>query len=626
MAFACTARAQIVDDTTQLIYGPHTTFYVLENEVLNNQEELHQVDTTLDGLHNFRAAYRAYDTPFQDLGQWGTALNHMFYQRPRHLGRQMGFDAFLPYAADPEFMKFYDTRSPFADVSYVQGGHGQQMGRASYTRNISPQWNFGFDLDRFTAHRNINLRGRNDIMVSHWQFNVHSRYFSADRKYQIMGSFTTMDHSSGETGGIDVGRLPADDLFFFELSPSRLRNPTNQGAISVHKQTALRVYQQYAIDSVRLQVFHVFDGRSRLNRFRHQLQGTPDTLFYTQPPFSPDNGFHYFFNPTRTYDQTRFFDAQNTFGVKGNAGNLYYRGWYRNRVLDYHQIGLEEFMQGPRTFVENFFGGLVRYDIGDNTNVDGSAEINPGRDYYIRSNFRSKYFIAGANHMAYSPTMLQQHYVSNQFIWNNDFDLTTLTDGYAGLRYRNSFLRASVTGNVSRLDNYIYFNQQAVPEQATEQVNVYSADLNLHMWWRFLNFELFARRSHTTGADVIRLPQNYLHSRFYLEGPLFRDALFLQLGADVLYFNRYRGDNYMPVTQQFYLNDGIGPGMTTGGYPLLNVFLNAQIKTVRVFAQLNHANQYIFDELFDREGYFMTPLYTDLPMNFIFGVNWRFYD
>ncbi|MFN6943835.1 MAG: putative porin [Cytophagaceae bacterium] len=640
--WSVSVHAQIVDDTTQLIYGPHSTFYLTEDAVLNNKIQLHNIDSTLNGLHNFRHLYQTDEVVYQDLGQFGTALQNVYYRKPRSLGRQMGFDAFLPYGVDPERILYYDTRSPYTDIDYVQGGLGQQRIKVLHTRNISPRWNTGFSLHRMTSVKHLGLLTQRDPLASNWVFSVHNRYFSADAKYQILANFSLMDHSAVETGGIlPMPGQSLDELFDFQLERTYLHNP-----ISVHRQTALRIYQEYAIDSTHFQLFHIVDGRSRLNRFKHNYTnlGGRDTVFYTRPPFTqagggfPDPYLRPF--PLGTYDQTVFRVLENKAGVKGSIGDLYFQAYFRRRDMTYQQLDVPDTYFAPlpervpdlgpgnlrerAVFAENFIGGNVRYDLGENSSVAGNVEYSPGRDYRVEGLLDTKYFVAGASHVRYSPTLLQQRYIGNHLAWLNDFALTTVSDAYVGARHKGGFYDVSLTGNVSNVQRFIYFNQWARPEQTFDPVNIISADFNVNLWWKLFHFQSFTRYAETDRSDVMRIPTLFNHSRMYLEGKLFKRALFLQIGADIFWRDAYRGDNYMPLTQQFYLNEVLTPGgepFLTGGYPLVNFFLNARIKTVRVFLQVNHANQYLAGD-----GYFVTPYYTDLPRNFIFGINWRFYD
>ena len=73
----------------------------------------------------------------------------------------------------------------------------------------------------------------------------------------------------------------------------------------------------------------------------------------------------------------------------------------------------------------------------------------------------------------------------------------------------------------------------------------------------------------------------------------------------------------MPVTQQFFVQNDF----LVQGYPVVDLFLNADIKTVNVFLKMSHANYELTEPV-----YFVTPYYPGMRRSFVFGLIWRFFD
>ena len=73
----------------------------------------------------------------------------------------------------------------------------------------------------------------------------------------------------------------------------------------------------------------------------------------------------------------------------------------------------------------------------------------------------------------------------------------------------------------------------------------------------------------------------------------------------------------MPVTQQFHLQNSF----TTKTYPVFDLFVNADIKTMNVFVKMAHANYDLWEP-----GYYETPGYPGLRRSFTFGLKWMFFD
>jgi hypothetical protein len=93
----------------------------------------------------------------------------------------------------------------------------------------------------------------------------------------------------------------------------------------------------------------------------------------------------------------------------------------------------------------------------------------------------------------------------------------------------------------------------------------------------------------------------------------------VQTGLEMSWHSAYFADGYMPVTQQFHLQNAF----EVDRYPTLDLFLSTDIKTLNFFLKLRHLNTVIPGW---EQGYFTTPLYVANPFSFIFGLEWNFYD
>ena len=155
------------------------------------------------------------------------------------------------------------------------------------------------------------------------------------------------------------------------------------------------------------------------------------------------------------------------------------------------------------------------------------------------------------------------------------------------------------------------------PQQASGNQRFYGADLSHHIRFGPLHFNNIAAYTNTEEADKVRVPEWLLESSLYLEGFLFKKALFSQLGVQATYASSYYADAYMPVTQQFYVQDNF----VVQGYPVVDVFLNADIKSVILFLKMSHVNDGLLEP-----AYFLTPYYPGMRRSFVFGLKWMFFD
>lgn len=196
-----------IDDSTKVIYGPTTTRYILEEDVLNNRRTRYPVDTTMDEVHRFLYVQRSQNM-YQDLGNLGTPMRPVFVAVPQQLGAQTGYNAFDAYGYQPQSVKYFDTKSPFTDMYVALGGRNQNILRFDFAQNITPRWNVGFAVQRFTSQKQFGTGGSNDpskLLAQNWSVLAHTNYRSKNEKYTLLLNFTNMNHTLEDQGGVLSG-------------------------------------------------------------------------------------------------------------------------------------------------------------------------------------------------------------------------------------------------------------------------------------------------------------------------------------------------------------------------------------------------------------------------------------
>jgi hypothetical protein len=104
---------------------------------------------------------------------------------------------------------------------------------------------------------------------------------------------------------------------------------------------------------------------------------------------------------------------------------------------------------------------------------------------------------------------------------------------------------------------------------------------------------------------------------------IYSKVLYVQVGTDLHYKSRYYADAYMPLTQQFYIQNQL----PTEGYVLADVFANFRISRVRLFVKYNNILRFVSTTFSDSKlNYFSTPFYTGMNNTLSFGVNWPLFD
>ena len=625
---------QILDDSTKLIYSAKTTQYFTLDDILNNtndknnkaekenyQTKRSMIDTSLLNLHNYNYYFKN-GILYQDLGNLGTPLNRIYYEPPATIGKKLGFTTLSEYGYDPDKIRYYDTKSPYTKLFYIQGTRGQQSMEVEHTQNIKPNWNMGFTLKRMISLKQIGVAQRQEKQMSHYSFAAHTSYFSKNKRYAFLGQFTHMEHSQYENGGIFVDSTQSkSDMFEYKLDKVQLYSLPNNSTTPTHlrsnyKSSLFRFYNEYSITSEKtLQVFHQFDYQTTIVRYDDDYLHDPNYVNHNDNYYGKKN----LLDTLSTHDRTFSELYENKLGLKGSAGKLFYMGYVKRRDFSYIQID-----SVYRAYHENYVGGKADYRFTDITTLSAKAEYYIGRDYLFKTDLTSKYLDVSYTSVSYSPTMYQLKNVSNASSWSNDFQNTLTNMINASGKFKVGNLFFSPFANYTTVNNLIYYDSlggEIKPQQSSTSVQMTSLGFHGRVNWHALYFENYLRYTKITGADVWRAPELFNQGKIYLYGHLFKKALLLQMGVDLSWKSGYYGNAYSPSNQQFYLSDKKSNFNYLDGYLLADVYLNAQIKRGFIFLKLSHANMGL-----PKPGYFITPYYTGLPRSFEFGVRWLFYD
>jgi hypothetical protein len=225
------------------------------------------------------------------------------------------------------------------------------------------------------------------------------------------------------------------------------------------------------------------------------------------------------------------------------------------------------------------------------------------------------------NHKAYlnvskglsKPDYYFNHYYTDYFSWNNSFNSQSYLKGEFGVVMRGFDLNASYT----RLTNYVYLNQEVLPQQYTDAVTVLAGHVSKEIRLKHWITTVYAAGQKIAPDSILQLPAFIGKLTICYDAVLFNKSLHAQVGLSGTYHSQWYQDAYMPALRAFYRQKSY----VSGNYPYLDVFVNLNIKRARIFVKYEHFNAGLMGY-----NYMIVPGYPQADAAFKFGISWLFFD
>ncbi|KPM49608.1 hypothetical protein AFM12_03150 [Jiulongibacter sediminis] len=597
---------KILNDTVQNVYGPATTGYLMEKDVLLDDTLLHHPDTLIDGFHLMTLNHRN-GLLWQDLGNEGTAAKNMVFKLPANSFTETGWTAFSQfYAPDIENVKYYNTRSPFTNMAYTQSGNGMSNLGFTHAQNISPYFNVAVNVNRIVASKQWSASTSEDRLVDHWDYTLSTNYLSKNKKYRFLGAFVNFNHKQEEQGGISVFEglnfIPEADLSG-DYNTNYQERLT--GISTRERWNNAHIYHQFQL-AKGVQLFHVFD-------YQRQKYFQRDTLISRNFPSGiyPDSveaekmKNYYFFN-----------NIQNRFGFKGTFKGFKYSLGLTNRIYALNAVHDGE--TGNRK-TEILVGGNAGYWFPDSTSyLDNEVYLGIGEspNVFIRSNLKIKQFDLGFRLISKPSYLLFNSFSSQVASWDNNFKNLTYTSFSGKINLSGQKAWFSPVANINLVGNHLYFDQNQSPQQLESTALLMDFDVNAGVSLKNWKVENRFILNVIGNKEVFRLPAviNNFNLEYHVK---YAKVLDLYFGTDLYFRGAYSGDAYSPYLRSFYLQDG----QNVWGYPVADVYTNFMIKRVKLAFSFNYLNKGV-----PTQGYYTTPDYLAMGRTFHLKVNWPLFD
>lgn len=591
----------------------------------------------------------AYSPAFAITGNQTSEAINMVYMDREPMSRFFFNDAKSFWLPSAEKVRFYNTAIPMSQLSYTTGGGreiAQDWFRFLFSGNISPKAQVAVNFSYPYSKGSYNNQASKGIL-----WGLEGSYLG-DR-YEMQAFLNAYNMINKENGGI------TDDLYITD--PAKLQGgiskinprtiPTNLSAAhSRIRGKELYLNQRYKVGFWHTERDSVTD--SIVRRTYVPVSSFIWTFDYAdgRHRFSSSNASNesfwenHYFSTDLTRDVTRYSAVRNTLGVSllegfnkyAKAGlaafitheaRRYYQtadtmpisGPDRPATLTPYPLAERMAHRGSEQLV--YVGAQLTKQQGLTLNYDATARLGiagaAAGEIYADGGITTRIRMLGdtvslraygkfANQTA---PYLMNHYVSNHFIWQNEFGKIRrlrlggiLTIPHTGTR---------IEAAVENVQNHIYFNSAGLPVQNGGSVQVVSARLDQNLRWKALNWRNSIIYQTSSNQDVIPLPQLAVYSNLFLQFKV-AHVLLVQMGVDLDWYTRYYAPSYQPATMSFCNQKEI----KCGNYPFMNAYVDFKLSRARFFVLFSHVNQ----GLLGNNDYFAVPHYPLNPRRFQMGV------
>lgn len=601
------------------------------------------IESTLDTLlYNYQRQFVTALTSdaYATTGQFsGPGINMIYFQRqkPSYFFFNNALGDWIPSFSR---QKFYNMYIPFTQLSYNWG-----FGTANRTDHLKAV--FGGNVNRkigIGAHVNYPYtKGSYENQAAKELSYGFSGYYAGDR-YEMQAFYNHWNHLNKESGGI------TNDLYITnpaELQggvtdiepksiPTRLTNAHNRvtgGELYMSHAYKLGYWKDVTqeTDTVKMEEFvastkfvYAFDWKQSHHLFIDQGNAAPD--FWEKS----------YFNTSETQDNSYYWSVSNTLGVEMIEG---FQKWakfglsaYATVETDRHRyesLGMEDYENAgelpaaSKTRNRLWVGGRIsktrgtsiRYSADARFGLIGEAigEIDARGE--LSSRFRlGKDTVRISGDCSFTnlePDYMMRNYISNHFIWQNDFG--KVRSLRATGRLYIPWSRTELSVGVENVQNQIWFDSSALPQQYSGHLQVVSAAIDQRLKFGIWNWNNTLTWQTSSNHTVMPLPALSVYSNMFLEFKAFRQ-LTVQVGVDCNYYTKYKGYNYQPATMAFCSQGD--DAIDVGNFIFSDVYLTAKLYQVRLFLMCSNLTQG-----WPKSNYFSLPHYPLDPRQFRLGLS-----
>ena len=607
-----------------------------------NRVEIKGLDTMLRDWH--------IDYPYlQDgvgdvyLGNLGGAtIPQNYFERPQDFDFQMA-EAFSGYLYRMDNVDFYNVKKPFTLFTYLNAGQKRYLEenfRITHAQNISP-----------STGVNIDYKSRGTRGIYTWQRarvkDLSVAFSHTGKRYSVHAGYIYNSVDARENGGIvgdwavvdTVFELPSNVPVKLQDAQNKIRNNTFYLVQSFGIPLIGLTEEDFTMgDRPAVYIGHAIEYSRMYRKYTDTHAGT----IYTDERDESGGQTQYeyyenwFIDPGQTLDST--FESRLS-----NRVFIQLQPWNRNGVIGvidggvgmdnhrYYNFSFDEYVTGKRRTVSKtsyYVYGAIDGKIKRYVDWGGDFKLYPsgyrGGDFEIGADIALRAFIRNRpitlsgrfSNVTRSPSYWQENYFSNHYAWFTPLKKENETRFEVALTAPDYALEIGAWHGIA--SDKIYLDSLCNMSQSTSAVNVTGLYARKDFRIGGLHLDNRVLLQWSTDQKVIPAPKLSVVLSYYYEFNIVKNVLRMQIGLDGRYNSKYYAFGYNPSLAAFYNQRE----QKIGGYPMIDAFVSAKWKRMRILVKLQHANY----DLFGSRTYFSALHYPLNTRVLKFGFSWGFYD
>ena len=595
-------------------------------KIISLEKDTIYVDTTLTIKKDYKFNYIRKDNfellEFHNQGQTFNKLAYNFDKSS--IFPALGANAKHYNYYETDDIKYYQMATPFTELMYRKGLEQGQVLDALITLNLNKRQNISL---KYKGLRSLG-KYRNSL-ASHGNMLVTYTYQSKNKKYNIKSHITAQDLFNEESGGLsekalinfedvnddfkDRGRLESNlvntdnilrgNRYYLNQNYNIISKKDsvsekfkiNIGHIFKYETKHYEFYQNSNTDFFGDSFASIIKDKSHLTELYNQINvNVKSDIILGDLKMFIENYTHHFRFKSITSLENNVVIPQSLDGNTSSIG-AYWKTYYKG-------IGLSA--KAATTFSGDLNGNYV--NIKASYKKDSLFVLNAS----LLNNSKSpnyNYILNQSSYKAYN--------------WHNNFKNELTRSLFFELK-SDKLLDASA--QITQLDNYTYLSDtiagsQTKPLQFTETINYLKVKASKSISFRRFTLDnTVMYQKVSNGSEVFKVPEIVTRNTIYYSNSIFKKKpMYIQTGVTFKYFTKYYANSYDPLLSEFNLQNKV----EIGNYPVFDIFVNAKVRTMRLFLKAEHINT-LFSK---KQNYYSAPNYPYRDYILRFGVVWNFF-